>query len=120
MLALLATSFALWRQPAAHRINQESFGKIKKGMTQAEVAEILGVLPGNYSRHETPEVSLFVHDFSGNDWTGLRVQTWMSEELWIDVGFSEEGLVLAKVSEHLRPKGFFQRFVRWCAPGQSP
>jgi len=95
----------LYPWPAAfleHRINDESFKLIKKGMTQEEVEAILRAPPGDYStQHRTyiRKISLAAGLTGGADsWVkklplGYQKKRWAYEEWCIEVLFDPVGKI---------------------------
>jgi hypothetical protein len=80
----------LWLVPPHHHINRDSFEKIRRGMTQAQVEAILGVPPGDYSfgakiAPQGRQRPLPI---------GVREEEWWADEEGVVVAFNEDRLVI--------------------------
>src|SRR5580765_8262874 len=74
-----------------HRINPETFARITTGMTLAEVQEMMGVPPGDYTtRPSVHPVDLF------GSFTGKPPMEWVSDAGAISIWFNEHGRVFSK------------------------
>jgi hypothetical protein len=67
-----------------HRINEESFQRIKSGMTYAEVEAILGAPPGDH-RVDPDDESFVGGSLTNSPW--LLCHNWIGEDLAICVHF---------------------------------
>jgi hypothetical protein len=75
-------------QPPRHRINPDSFTKIKKGMPRTEVEAILRVPAGDYSRIKPDWDVRF-------DYLPGKHEYWHSDAFSIWISFDDAGLVLS-------------------------
>jgi hypothetical protein len=111
LASLLSLCFGIWvLWPRNTAITNESFDKIRRGMTQSEVEAILG----GPARDETCGRAFFLETMSGS-WSpkppGLQ---WTSERCAISVSF-REGRVYAKDSATVcnPDQTFFNRVCCW-------
>jgi hypothetical protein len=91
-----------------HNINLASIEKIKAGMTLAEVEEILGVPPGDYTT--TPTTSL------SDGWMGPGDKEWAGDDGVISVWFDPQGRILAANLAPVSPRTgltWFERLQMW-------
>jgi len=75
-----------------HRVTKENFDRIQNGLTEKEVAEILG-RDGDYGPGEALELP---GGFDGPQTFGLSYETWTAGDVWIRVYFYD-GKVAQKV-----------------------
>jgi hypothetical protein len=87
--------------PHEHHINEVCFGMIRKGMTQAEVEEILGGPAGNCRSARKQPVAIDWW-FPGQEKVASN-QNWLADDYLIYVGFSSEGTVLVKLARPQDP-----------------
>jgi hypothetical protein len=75
------------------KINRESYSLIREGMTELQVAELLGGPPGNYATRPT---LIPLHGVGA--WTSgvgvVRCEVWQSDDGLVAVSFNEEATVL--------------------------
>src|SRR4051812_10694566 len=87
-LACLSFLLFLWlTTPAKSPINWEAYAAIHEGMTEQQVAALLGGPPGNYAT-DRRLVTGFPHAQGGREW--------LSDALAVYVWFDAEGTVIAK------------------------
>jgi hypothetical protein len=79
------------------RVNQQTFDKIRLGMTVADVAAIIGRPPGDHRffRAEHPTGGLGPADSIGPVGEQVQQAFWYVDEFWIQVGLDSQGKVVA-------------------------
>ena len=116
-LFLLMVSWFWALKPAPSRISAGTLDKIQPGMARAEVEELLGGPPGDYSRQQMiydPEDPFVPTGQADDAELSLSPEDqWRGERLMIVVDFDGAGKV--KWAVGLRParSGWYQMLQRW-------
>ena len=108
---LLAGYVTLRLTAPRHRITEENFAAINKGMTEEDVVELLGVKPGIYASNFE---EVFWPDGLNNR-EGVRHEDWVGEEIAVWIHFDKDGHVLDKFKGYVIPgnASFLDKLRRW-------
>ncbi|HMP02931.1 MAG TPA: hypothetical protein PKD86_09870 [Gemmatales bacterium] len=96
VLAFLAVSLLLASPWLPSSLKVENFSKLEPGMSQAEVAQLLGGGPGDYGFHQGGVVS----EVQDKEWLPgpeLHVLTWFDDQAKLEIAFDADGKVVSKV-----------------------
>jgi hypothetical protein len=105
---VVAVYFVMRPAVPKHNINLASVEKIKPGMTLAEVEEILGVPPGDYTTGPTTSLC--------DGWLGPGDREWAGDDGVISVWLDPQGRILAANLEPVSPRTrltWFERLQMW-------
>jgi outer membrane protein assembly factor BamE (lipoprotein component of BamABCDE complex) len=105
VLAIVAVAACLmiWLTVPTHRINKESLKLIREGMSQEEIAAILGAPPDSVKSDrnlEWEQIWQRVHP-------GYRIEQWTGEDIVISVVFDSTGRAEGSPQASVRQTGFF-------------
>jgi hypothetical protein len=96
------------------RVNQAQFQRIAEGMTEAEVEDLLGGPPGDYTWGRTYVICDSMASYAMFD--GEEVEEWRSDDAIIRVYFGPEGTMVRKKSEDflwMPPPTIAERVKDW-------
>jgi hypothetical protein len=98
-LLLMVIVGGMWMRQYLARLHRENFDRIEIGMTQAEVEELLGGPPGNYS----PPYPLSEPIFTTLGLTLVpetwRKEVWFDDKAYYEVYFDADGHVCLRVNK---------------------
>ncbi|MCI0743828.1 MAG: hypothetical protein L0Y58_00330 [Verrucomicrobia subdivision 3 bacterium] len=118
LLAAAAFVFVLWWTTPNHRINVDSFKKIKNGMTLDEVVQIVGVPPGHYGAPSKNPGTIYLlasdavldpFKFEGTE----HVEEWHSDVGKLMLILNKEHIVIAAQFESYGDDGLLAKIRRW-------
>ena len=110
----VGVALVCWLRPARHTgPTYEAFLRVKDGMTQAEVEQVLGMPPGDYSTR--PTNFLCASTTSSPMPKEMRYhRSWAGNDLLVDVYFDQNGRVVRAESwGNLREATWQERARRW-------
>jgi hypothetical protein len=93
-----SASLLIWLSlPPNHNISDEGFARLKPGMSEQEVEDILEVPEGDYRTVPvgSPDGGYGPTDYFGSGAETVKRRYWCGDRRWIQVGFDSQGRVAA-------------------------
>ena len=113
---LAAVAFLSWRPPEIeHRISRQSYERIRAGMSEAEVADLLGVRAGDYTTHPT-ELPFCGTGDPREEYAprvGADERIWKSNLCQIEVVFDEDGVIVSKALTPVWKRSRLEAMFDW-------